>query len=123
MSRESILVMLPFRGDSDIQHGVMEHVGGGHICYWQAPRGTLPPKGRYQVLLKDGFFALRDHPAELHRVGAGRGIELGINVNDERWPTGKPMVIDTLIGLHRCHDGEGMATYLEVLDEYPLQHR
>ena len=114
MTRKAIYIMRTFAGTGDLARGTLEHEGGSHVCYWHAPASTVPPPGEYQILMHDAHFSLRDHPAEIHAVGNGCGIELGRILHADGVALHGDYIIAYLQNLHRMRDASGTGTCLEV---------
>lgn len=114
MTRKALYILRTFAGTGDLARGTLEHEGGSHVCYWHALASTVPPPGKYQMLMHDAHFSLRDHPADLRPVGHGSGIELGRLMNAERVSLHGNEIIAYLQGMHRSRDAGGCATWLEV---------
>ena len=84
------------------------------VCYWHANKTLLPPPGKYQLMMHDAHFALREHTAELRPVGHGSGIELGRVLCKDRVMLHGDAIIAYLKGMHRARDMQGVGTWLEV---------
>ena len=116
MSRKAFYVLRAFKGGEDgtMRRGYLEHAGGSHVCYWQALAKDVPPPGQYQMLLNEGHIALRDHPAEIHPAGAGKGIEIGRVLEADRVSLHGDWMLRYLADMHRTRDAQGVGTWLEV---------
>ena len=115
MSRRAYYVLRTFHSDDDgLRRGHLEHAGGTHACYWHARPEDIPPPGQYQMLMHDTHISLRGHPAEIHPVGTGRGIEIGHCIVADRAAHHGAEMLAYLAGMHRTRDAQGVGTWLEV---------
>ena len=116
MSRKAFYVLRAFKGGEDgtMRRGYLEHAGGSHVCYWQARAEDIQPPGQYQMLLHEDRIALRDHHAEIHPVGSGRGIEIGRVLEADRVSLHGDWMLRYLADMHRTRDAQGVGTWLEV---------
>lgn len=117
MSRKVTYRMITFDDHGDVVRGVLQQEGGGHICYWHAPRDVAPKKGETHQLWMhaDGAYFTLEGTTEIRAAGTGpHCIEVGHQLVPDGARYHGANMIALLAGLHRCHDADGYATWLEV---------
>lgn len=108
-------VLRRFKGvDGPVARGTLEHDGGSHVAYWHAYEADLPPTGKYQMLMHEGHFSLRDSTCEIHAVGNGKGVQIGRVMGNDGVSLHGDWLVDYLQGMHRSRDAEGVGSWLEV---------